>query len=430
MDAVQEAGYEVPTPIQAKAIPPILNGQNLIGIAQTGTGKTAAYLLPCLMRLKYAQGMQPRAIILAPTRELALQIGTQIQKLGKYTDLRSYVAIGGKSTKHQLTDLQKGVDILVSTPQRFLDIYLEEGVLTKQIQILLLDEADRMMDMGFMPQIRRILEVIPHKKRQNLLFSATMPPKVLKLSEEFLEFPTVVEVSPQATVARTVKQVRYEVPNLKTKINLLEHILELHDCTKVLVFVRTRASAAHISKYLNRKLIEESLMLHANKDQNARLNALMSFSEDKIRILVATDVAARGLDIPDVSHVINFDVPIQYEDYVHRNGRTGRAGATGTAITFYNEAELLHIERIEALIAEKIPLEDIPDGIRIEETPYEERQEQLRTLDTQRKKADPTFQGAFHEKKNAHLVQKGKKPTKNGTRAPKKFDTKASKKRG
>ncbi|TAF34596.1 MAG: DEAD/DEAH box helicase [Cytophagales bacterium] len=425
LDAIAEAGYVHPTPIQEKAIPSILNGQDLVGIAQTGTGKTAAYLLPTLMRLKYAMGSMPRALILAPTRELALQIHSQVEKLGKYTDLRGYVAIGGKSTKHQKEDISKGLDILVSTPQRFLDIYLEEGVQTKQIQILILDEADRMMDMGFMPQIRRILEVIPHKKRQNLLFSATMSAKVMKLSEEFVEFPVIAEASPQATVARTVDQKRYEVPNLRTKINLLEYILELSECTKALVFVRTRSSATNISKYLNRRLMDEAMLLHANKDQNSRLHALESFKTDKIRILVATDVAARGLDIPEVSHVINFDVPLLYEDYVHRNGRTGRAGASGTAITFYNMGELYHIERIESLIAEKIPLKEIPPSVRIEETSFEEKQEQLRALDDQRKKADPTFQGAFHEKKKSNLPPSKlkKKPT-NAKQSNTKFDRK------
>jgi ATP-dependent RNA helicase RhlE len=400
LNAIADLGYEQPTEIQEKAIPLILAGHDLLGIAQTGTGKTAAYTLPLLMKVKYAQGESPRALILAPTRELCLQIQENISKLGKYTDLRILAVFGGKGIKPQLEEVKKGVDILVATPGRFMDIYLTGEMLTKQIQTLVLDEADKMMDMGFMPQIRKILEIIPSKKRQNLLFSATMPEKVLKLSEEFLEFPMVAEVTPQATTAETVEQVLYKVPNLKTKIEFLNYLLSQEDVSKVIVFTKTKDNANNIYKFISRKFGEENVrVIHANKDQNARLNALDAFKNEDLRILVATDVAARGIDVSEVSHVINFDVPILYEEYVHRIGRTGRAKHTGKAITFANEAEMYHIGKIEQIIRMQIPLGKIPAEVPIHDTPFEEKQAIAREIDTQKRKENPDFKGAFHEKK-------------------------------
>lgn len=400
LNAIADLGYEQPTEIQEKAIPLILAGHDLLGIAQTGTGKTAAYTLPLLMKVKYAQGESPRALILAPTRELCLQIQENISKLGKYTDLRILAVFGGKGIKPQLEEVKKGVDILVATPGRFMDIYLTGEMFTKQIQTLVLDEADKMMDMGFMPQIRKILEIIPSKKRQNLLFSATMPEKVLKLSEEFLEFPMLVEVTPQATTAETVEQVLYKVPNLKTKIEFLNYLLSQEDVSKVIVFTKTKDNANSIYKFISRKFGEENVrVIHANKDQNARLNALDAFKNEDLRILVATDVAARGIDVSEVSHVINFDVPILYEEYVHRIGRTGRAKHTGKAITFANEAEMYHIGKIEQIIRMQIPLGKIPSEVPIHDTPFEEKQAIAREIDNQKRKENPDFKGAFHEKK-------------------------------
>lgn len=400
LNAIEDLGYQEATEIQEKAIPLILAGHDLLGIAQTGTGKTAAYALPLLMKIKYAQGNSPRALILAPTRELCLQIQENITKLGKYTDLRTLAVFGGKGIKTQLEEVKKGVDILVATPGRFMDIYLTGEMPTKQIQTLVLDEADKMMDMGFMPQIRKILEVIPSKKRQNLLFSATMPEKVLKLSEEFLEFPMRVEVTPQATTAETVEQILYKVPNLKTKIEFLSYLLSQEDVSKVIIFTKTKENANSIFKFISRKFGEEQVkVIHANKDQNARLNAIQSFRNENLRILVATDVAARGIDISDVSHVINFDVPILYEEYVHRIGRTGRAKNTGVAITFANEAEMYHIDKIQQIIRMQIPLGEIPKEVKIYETPFEEKQVIAREIDAQKRKENPEFKGAFHEKK-------------------------------
>ena len=403
LNAIEEAGYTDPTPIQQKAIPPILAGQDVMGVAQTGTGKTAAFVLPVLMKLKYAQGSDPRALILSPTRELAMQIEAHIQLFAKYTDLRTVVLYGGLGPKTQIAQLEKGVDIVVATPGRFLDLYLAGHLITKSLNALVMDEADKMMDMGFIGKLHRILEVVP-RKRQNLLFSATMSDLVHKIAGDFLEFPTVVEVTEQATPAQTVSQTRYNVPNLKTKINLLQHLLKDDEAVnRLIVFCKTKAVADNVFHFLERRYGTENVrVIHANKGQNTRINAINAFKEGNVRILVATDVAARGLDVSNVSHVINFDVPIVIEDYVHRIGRTGRAYQTGDAITFCNPAEEYYIHKIEQLIRQQIPVSDIPEEVFIEKTGFEERQAIAREIDAQKRKDNPEFQGAFHEKKAAN----------------------------
>ena len=399
LSAVADLGFTEPTEIQKKCIGPIQGGQELIGIAQTGTGKTAAYLLPVLMKIKYAQGTEPRVLILAPTKELTLQIAEHTSALSKYTDLRILPLYGGIGPKTQIAEIQKGVDILVSTPGRFMELYLRGEIPVKQIKTLILDEADRIMDMGFMPQIRKILEVLPRKK-QNLLFSATFNEKVERLSAEFLEFPLKVEVTPQATPAKQVEQWRYDVPNLKTKINLLEHLLtDRETFHRVMIFTRKKEVADNVFQYLDRKGYGPVRVIHSNKGQNARINAVNEFKEGAVRILVSTDVTARGIDVAQVSHVINFDVPVLYEDYVHRIGRTGRAFQDGVAITFVTKAEVYHMEKIEKLIRETVPVKELPSEVVVEKTPFEEEQMMRREIDNQRKKEDPTFKGAFHEKK-------------------------------
>ncbi|QHT67468.1 DEAD/DEAH box helicase [Rhodocytophaga rosea] len=400
LSAVEDAGFQTPTEIQQKAISLILAGHDVLGIAQTGTGKTAAYLLPLLMKVKYAQGTHPRALILAPTRELVMQIDEHITFLSKYLDIRHTSVYGGIGPKTQIETIGKGIDILVATPGRLLDIYLKGDLVLKEIKTLVLDEADKMMDMGFMPQIRKVLEVIP-VKRQNLLFSATFPEKVERLSAEFLEFPVRVEATPESTPVETVTQVLYEVPNLKTKINLLSFLLkDAQAFNRVIIFTRTKQNADNIYKFLTRKMLTEDIrVLHANKGQNTRINSMEAFKEGNVRILVTTDVVARGIDISLVSHVINFDVPLIYEDYVHRIGRTGRANQTGEAITFMTEPEAYHIARIEKLIRMPIPRKSLPAEVEVIETPFEESQAMAMEIDQQRKKEDPTYQGAFHEKK-------------------------------
>jgi ATP-dependent RNA helicase RhlE len=433
LNAIEEAGYTQPTPIQQKAIAPILSGQDMMGIAQTGTGKTAAFVLPMLMKLKYAQGKDPRALILAPTRELAMQIEENIIQFAKYTDLRTVVLYGGLGPKTQIAALEKGADILVATPGRFLDLYLAGHIVPKSIQFLVLDEADKMMDMGFIGSIHRILEVVP-RKRQNLMFSATMSELVHKISGDFLKFPLVIEVAAQATPAHTVSQVLYKVPNLKTKLNLLQELLKDDErFHRLIVFCKTKTVADNIFHYLDRRYgAEQVRVIHANKGQNTRINSINAFKEGNIRMLVATDVAARGLDVADVSHVINFDVPIIIEDYVHRIGRTGRAYKSGEAITFCAESEEFYIKKIEKLMRQAIPVADLPATVFVEETPYEERQAMAREIDLQKRKDNPDFQGAFHEKKLKNTKgdrpkPKAKSPAKPG--APKKKSKRFDKKK-
>ena len=400
LTAVADAGFTEPTPVQVQTIPLLLAGHDLLGIAQTGTGKTAAFGLPLLMKVKYAQGTHPRALVLAPTRELAIQLESHLQRLAVHTDLRIFAIYGGLGPKTQIETLAQGVDVLVATPGRLLELYSKGDLVLKELKTLVLDEADKMMDMGFMPQIRRLLEVLP-RKRQNLLFSATMPAKVVTLSEEFLEFPVRVEVTPAVRSAQTVSQTLYEVPNLQTKINLLDYLLrDAETFNRVMIFTRSKAHADNVAHFLERKVAPGQVRaIHGNKGQNARLNSMDAFRVGEVRFLVATDVAARGIDVPLVSHVINFDVPLIYDDYVHRIGRTGRARHTGAALTFANEAEMHHMERIEALIQQVIPLLPLPAEVAVVETPFEEQQAMSREIDERRRRDDPTYQGAFHERR-------------------------------
>lgn len=410
LNAIEEAGYEKPTEVQQETIPLALAGHDVLGIAQTGTGKTAAFVLPLLMKVKYAREGNPRALILAPTRELVLQIANVVTQLGKYTDIRSLSLIGGASVKTQVQAVKEGVEILISTPRRFMDVYLTGEMVVKQLEVMVLDEADKMMDMGFMPQIRSILEVIP-RKRQNLLFSATFQERVERLSHEFLEFPMKVEVTPSATTAERVAQRLYSVPNFRAKINVLEHLIQQPEFEKTLVFARSRETAENIYKFLSRKVVgEENVkVIHANKGQNTRLNAMDAFRSGEVKILVATDVASRGIDVTAVTHVVNFDVPLIYEDYVHRIGRTGRANLTGEAITFMTMADEWHIRKIEEIIRMEIPRAEIPEGVEIPATPKEELINMLREIDNQKRKDNPEFKGAFHEKKkHSFSTQKGR----------------------
>ncbi|MCU0418626.1 MAG: DEAD/DEAH box helicase [Cyclobacteriaceae bacterium] len=399
LQAIDAAGYTQPTEVQQKCIPLILGGQEVIGIAQTGTGKTAAYALPLIMKVRYAQGTDPRALVLAPTKELTVQLAQHIRTLAQFTDLRIVPLYGGVGPKTQIETLQKGVDILVATPGRLMELYLAKHVVTKQLKTLVLDEADRMMDMGFMPQLRRIFEIIP-PKRQNLLFSATFSDKVERLSQEFLEFPVKIEVTPPATTAKQVAQLVYEVPNLKTKIHFLEHLLSDRAAfARVMVFTRTKEAADQVTHYLERKGLGPVRVIHSNKGQNSRINAMNEFREGQLRVLVSTDVSARGIDVVQVSHVINFDVPVMYDDYVHRIGRTGRAFETGTAITMVTPAEVYHLKKIEDLIRQKLPLKKLPAAVAVAETLADEQQEMAREIDRQRQREDPDYQGAFHERK-------------------------------
>lgn len=407
LDAIQELGYESPSEIQEKVIPRVLGGQDVIGIAQTGTGKTAAYVLPLLQLLKYPQGDEPRALILVPTKELVVQVEEQIQCLCKYTELRYVALYGGVGPKTQIEKIKSGVDIIVATPGRFLEIYAKRVIIPKKIKHMVLDECDRMMDMGFWPQLRDIQEKIPQKKQQ-LLFSATFPEKVERIADNFLLFPSRVEVTPQATPATTVEQRVYMVPNFKTKLNVLMHLLEGEEMKRVMVFVRTKADATSMGKFMERSNVGEIRFLNSNIGQNSRMNAIKEFKDGNVRILVSTDVTARGIDVFEVSHVVNFQVPSHYEDYVHRIGRTGRAFKTGVAISFVDMSEEYHLTNIQKIIRQTIPVLEIPDEVKIEKTEPEEKQNQLREIDRQKRLENPEFKGAFHEKKSLQAKMKFK----------------------
>jgi len=297
--------------------------------------------------------------------------------------LRTVHLYGGVGPKTQIDNIKAGVDIIVATPGRFLELYQRNELAPKQIKTLVLDEADRMLDMGFMPQLRKIFEVIP-SKRQNLLFSATFPQRI----------------TPPATVPSKVEQELYWVPNSRTKINFLEFVLQDKEVfNRVMVFARTKDAANDIFKFIERKGYGPAKVVHSNKGQNSRINAVTEFKDGKLRVLVSTDVASRGIDVTNVSHVINFDVPIVYEDYVHRIGRTGRAFQSGKAITLVTDSEKYHIDKIEKIIREKIPIKKLPDQVLIAETPREELQDMAREIDRQKRYEDPEFKGAFHEKK-------------------------------
>jgi ATP-dependent RNA helicase RhlE len=400
LKAIADAGFESPTSIQQKVIPLAHGGQAIIGIAQTGTGKTAAYLLPLLKKVNFAQGREPRALVLAPTKELVVQIAEHAKVLAKYTDLRILALYGGVGPKTQIELLQAGIDIIIATPGRFMELYLRGDVPVKQIKTLVIDEADRMLDMGFMHQLRKVFEVIP-SKRQNLLFSATFPDKVSKLADEFLEFPVKVEATPETMAAKLVEQELYHVPNLKAKIHMLERMLKDADVfSRVMIFTRTKDAANDVFKFIERKKLGAARVIHSNKGQNSRINAMNEFKDGGLRILVSTDVTARGIDVAKVSHVINFDVPVQYEDYVHRIGRTGRAFETGKAITFVTDAERYHVGKIEELMKEKIRVVPLPKEIEIEPTPPDEAKKIAMEIDRQKRYEDPAFKGAFHKRKN------------------------------
>ena len=411
LDAVDALGYSHPTPIQSQAIPRILAGQDLIGVAQTGTGKTGAYLLPVLQKLRGRQDGQPRAVILVPTKELALQVHGASEGFAMHTDIRSIALVGGVGPKTQMADLESGTEIIVATPGRFMELYLRGALNTRKIQTMILDEADRMMDMGFMPQLRDILEIVPNK-RQNLLFSATFPQRVERLADEFLLWPTRIEVTPEGTPVKSVSQYVTRVPNVQTKINAVLHWLtDTHPDSRALLFVRTKEDAKLVGQSLAQALPNQVAEIHSNKAQHTRLAAMSRFREGETRVLVSTDVSARGIDVPETEVVINFNVPRMSDDYVHRIGRTGRADREGTAYTLVDPTEEVSLKRI----LDRLPVDGRPEDLVLSsqvertETPPWEAKAMARTLDFQKRKADPTYKGAFHEKKRKPSSSKAKK---------------------
>jgi ATP-dependent RNA helicase RhlE len=352
LEGVRAAGYTEPTPIQLRAIPLVLSGKDVIGSAQTGTGKTAAFALPILSKLGKHNPVGPRALILEPTRELASQVETAIRDYARFTDLKVTVVYGGVGYGKQNDELKAGTDIVAATPGRLLD-HLEQGTLRlDKVEFLVLDEADRMLDMGFLPDVRRLVEKCP-KLRHTALFSATIPPQIETLIQWAMHEPETIEIGARRTVAETVKHVIYPVSDMQ-KTDLLLELLKRVNYDSVIVFCRTKHGADRAASLLNRAN-HAVAVLHSNRTQKEREQALEGFREGKYEVLVATDIAARGLDIADVSHVINYDVPQHPEDYIHRIGRTGRAENTGDAFTIMVAEDAPHVFAIERFISQKIP---------------------------------------------------------------------------
>lgn len=351
LKAIAETGYSEPTPIQSAAIPVILEGKDLIGIAQTGTGKTAAFVLPLLTRMmqekKDHQATRIRFLVVAPTRELVVQIEENARAYAKYLPLKIATIYGGVSERPQIKALNEGVDLVIATPGRLLDLLRGREKSFSCVEHLVLDEADRMLDMGFIPAIRQIVKLLP-RERQTLFFSATLSREIEKLTHEFLRDPKIVEIGRRSNPAETVTQCVYEVPH-HLKPVLLMHLLEHDHYTMVLVFTRTKHGADRIARRLEQNNIKTAT-LHSNRSQNQRLRALQDFKDGKVRVLVATDIAARGIDVDGISHVINYDFPPHHEDYVHRIGRTGRAKAIGEAISFVMQEDHGALRSLERFI--------------------------------------------------------------------------------
>ena len=358
LHALHGEGYTHPTPIQEQAIPFVLQGRDLFGCAQTGTGKTASFAIPIIQMLDKGETNNKsykyiKALILTPTRELATQIDKSFSSYGKHTSLKHEVIFGGVSQSLQMNALKGGTDILTATPGRLLDFIHQGYINLEDLQFFVLDEADRMLDMGFIHDIKKIIQILP-KERQTLFFSATLPPQIAKLANSLLRNPVHVEVTPVATTAEKIEQSVYMV-NKQDKPSLLVHLLKEEQINRVLVFSRTKHGADKIAKFLNRQNIKADA-LHGNKSQNAREYALDSFKKGHLKVLVATDIAARGIDVDDLSHVVNFDLPDVAETYVHRIGRTGRAGKDGIAFSFCDHEERDNLKEINKLTKQLIPV--------------------------------------------------------------------------
>jgi ATP-dependent RNA helicase RhlE len=361
--AVAEKGYGTPTPIQRAAVPAVLAGRDVLAGAQTGTGKTAAFVLPLLQRLGTAQGRAPRALVLTPTRELAAQVAESAAAYGCHTSLRTCVIFGGVSDKPQIAALRAGCDLLIATPGRLLDLAQQRALDLSQVQCFVLDEADRMLDMGFIHAIRQILKLLPHE-RQNLMFSATYSQEIRALAARLLREPLAIEVAARNATADRIEQQVYQVPK-EHKRHLLAHLIRSGDWQQVLVFTRTKHGANRLTQQLLAAGIQAAA-IHGNKSQGARVRALTDFKENRITALVATEVAARGLDIRELPHVVNYELPNVPEDYIHRIGRTARAGGSGSAVSLVSADEAPLLRDIEKLLQRAVPVAALPDYPRAE----------------------------------------------------------------
>lgn len=398
-NALTDLGFTKPTPIQAEAFNVVASGKDMVGIAQTGTGKTFAYMLPILKYLKFSTQENPRVLILVPTRELVVQVIEEIEKLSKYINNRVLGVYGGTNINTQKQAIAEGLDILVATPGRLYDLAVSRVLQLKSIQKLVIDEVDVMLDLGFRHQLINIFDMLPHK-RQNIMFSATMTKDVDGLINEFFKSPERVSIAVSGTPLENIEQSRYKAPNFYTKVNLLVHLLnDTEKFNKVLVFVARKRMADRLFEALDEHFKEELCVIHSNKTQNYRLRSIEQFREGDNRILVATDVMARGLDIDHISHVINFDTPDFPENYMHRIGRTGRAERKGETLVFSTENEQESIEQIERLMQMKIPLLELPEAVEISTELIDEERPQIKERNNPTKRSDDDIPGpAFHEK--------------------------------
>ena len=399
-NALDDLGFTTPTPIQEQAFNVVASGKDVVGIAQTGTGKTFAYMLPILRNLKFSKQDNPRVLILVPTRELVVQVVEEAQKLSKYINVRILGVYGGVNINTQKQAVAEGLDIIVATPGRLYDLAVSRVLQLKSIQKLVIDEVDVMLDLGFRHQLINIFDILP-ERRQNIMFSATMTEEVDNLITDFFIAPQRVSIAVSGTPLENISQVKYAVPNFYTKLNLLVHLLkDDKSYHKVLVFVAYKKMADRLFEALEETFHNETCVIHSNKTQNYRLRSIEQFQEGEHRILVATDVMARGLDIDNISHVINFDTPSFPENYMHRIGRTGRAERKGNALLFYTENETESMQKIEDLMQMTIPKSPIPGDVTISTELLEEERPQIKERNNPLKRnLDEEVGPAFHEKK-------------------------------
>ncbi|GAA4466616.1 DEAD/DEAH box helicase [Nibrella saemangeumensis] len=401
LSALDDLGFTTPTTIQEKVFSVVMSGRDVCGIAQTGTGKTLAYLLPCLRQYQFSKEKLPQLLILVPTRELVVQVVESIQKLSNYLNLVVVGVYGGVNTKSQIADVQAGVDVLVATPGRLIDLTSVGVLKVKNVKRVVIDEVDEMLNLGFRPQLTRILDVLP-PKRQNLLFSATLSEEVEGLLDAYFASPVRIEAAPVGTPLQNIDQIAYAVPNFHTKVNLLEALLNRDSgLSRVLVFTATKQLADDLYEELQPRLKEDDTIavIHSNKSQNHRFESVRQFQEGQCRVLIATDIIARGLDIADVSHVVNFDMPEDPETYIHRIGRTGRADKRGTAISFITQRDQEYQTAIESLMNYAILMTPLPKGLTISDELMEHEQPKVTMKNIVVKSSRPEDGGgAFHEK--------------------------------
>lgn len=436
--ALREMGIVHPTSIQAKSFSTIMSGKDVVGIAQTGTGKTLAFLLPVLRMWSFAKDRFPQVLIVVPTRELVIQIKEEMDKLNEFTNFVTVPAYGGANIKNQVAEIELGCDAVVSTPGRLLDLCLKGALKLKNIKRFIIDEVDEMLALGFLPQLKRVIDFLPDR-RQNLLFSATMTEEVESVIDDFFNVPVRIEAAPMGTPLENIDQQIFYVKNFNTKINLLKHIIsDKETFSKVLIFTDTKKKADLVHEEIEEQFGEETGVIHSNKSQNYRFNSVNKFASGEYRLLIATDIVARGIDVSAVSHVINFDIPESAENYIHRIGRTGRADKKGNAISFAKEAEIEFLAAIEKLMRYNIPIVDFPEEVEISDVLIESElpKYKMKNIEVRRRDAATTSGDAFHEKKAKNkkvnnkvryedkMKQKYKKPK---TRGAKKKNKKGKK---